>query len=274
MEILAQAETTDCYTAAEELASVYRLDLWAVYDELKRIYGDAPVMPTAHLSVLAHQIEEQTRHYEVHEEVEEVALALVRPDGFEKAAQPDGTEAYTAEISYPIDREQLLLSWEQAKSRNEQGFGFHYTPYNFDSSPEQDLFEQLLHHMNLHPDKVEDIYFTGGLTDPDKTEFFVEYKGEDGKWHRYTPDFIIRRKDGKCLIVEIKSAQFEAATNEDLSREERGEAVITLEGRKAVALRGWQHLNPDKLKYELIFAAGNSIAHDRARGARQFVEEA
>jgi len=47
-----------------------------------------------------------------------------------------------------------------------------------------------------------------------------------------------------------------------------------LEGRKAVALKKWQHLNPDTLKYELIFATGNSIAHDRAGGARHFVEEA
>ncbi len=273
VEIQAQADTTDCYTAAEELASIYRLDLWAVYDELKRIYGDAPAIPTAHLSALARQIEEQTRHYEIREEVEEVALALVRPDGFDKAVQPDGTEAYTAEISYPIDKEQLLLSWEEVRSRNEQGFAFHYTPYNFDSSPEWDFFEQLLRHMNLHPDKVEDIYFTGGLTDPDKTEFFVEYKGEDGKWHRYTPDFIIRRKDGRHLIVEIKDARFEAATQEDLNREERGEAVITLEGRKAVALKKWQNRNPDNLKYELIFAAGNSIARERANTAYHFIEE-
>ncbi len=84
-------------------------------------------------------------------------------------------------------------------------FGFHYNPYNSDSNPEKSFFEQLLEHIGLHPDKVEDIYFTGAITDPRKTDFFVEYKDEDGKWHRYTPDFIIRRKDGKCLIVEIKA---------------------------------------------------------------------
>ncbi|MBI2495033.1 MAG: hypothetical protein HYW10_00460, partial [Candidatus Omnitrophica bacterium] len=64
--------------------------------------------------------------------------------------------------------------------------------------------------------------------------------------------------------METKGARFEAATREDLSREERGQAIITLEGRKAVALRKWQHLNPDKLKYELIFATGNRIARERA----------
>ncbi|MCM8794579.1 MAG: DEAD/DEAH box helicase family protein [Candidatus Omnitrophica bacterium] len=273
VEITAEPETADLYAAAQELAAVYRLDLWAVYDELRRIYGADPVIPTAHLPALAHQIEEQTRYYEIHEEVEEVALALVKLDGFEKAVESDGTEAYTAEISYPIDKEKLLVSWEQAKSRNGKGYGFHYSPYNFDSDPEHDFFEQLLRHMNLCPDKVEDIYFTGGLTDPDKTEFFVEYKGDDGKWHRYTPDFIIRRKDGRCLIVEIKDARWKSAVKEDEARAERGETVLHVEGRKAMALKQWQHLNPDKLKYELIFATGNSVARDRAKTAYQFVEE-
>jgi type III restriction enzyme len=41
-------------------------------------------------------------------------------------------------------------------------------------------------------DSVEGIYFTGALTDPNKTEFFVEYKDDKGKWRRYTPDFVIR----------------------------------------------------------------------------------
>jgi type III restriction enzyme len=61
-------------------------------------------------------------------------------------------------------------------------------------------------------DSVEGIYFTGALTDPNKTEFFVEYKDDKGKWRRYTPDFVIRRKPaaggkpgtGKAIIVEIK----------------------------------------------------------------------
>ena len=59
---------------------------------------------------------------------------------------------------------------------------------------------------------MEDIYFTGALTDPAKTDFFVEYKDDKGKWRRYTPDFVIRKKpekgrktgSGKVFIVEIK----------------------------------------------------------------------
>ena len=126
--------------------------------------------------------------------------------------------------------------------------------------------------MQLHPEKIEDVYFTGAITDPNKTEFYVEYLGEDGKPHRYTPDFIIRKKDGKCLIVEIKDARFEASTKEDIGREKRGETAITPEGRKAVALKKWEHLNPDRLKYEILFVREEAIGYDQTKPVRDFVE--
>lgn len=273
VEVTALPNTTDRYTAAVELAAVYRLDLSTIYDHLTNLYEDITEIPASHLADLARQIEEQTRNYEVREETVEVALALVKPDKFTEEIAADGAEVYTAEISYPIDREHLLLSWERMKDCNPHGFGFHYTPYNFDSNPEKSFFEQLLDHLNLHPAEVEDIYFTGALTDPKKTDFYVEYKGEDGKWHPYTPDFILRRKDGRCLIVEIKDARFEAATKEDLARDERGEAAITAEGRKAVALKKWVGLNYDRLKYEIIFAREEVVGYNQTKTAREFVEE-
>jgi hypothetical protein len=100
----------------------------------------------------------------------------------------------------------------------------------------------------------------------------VEYRGEDGQWHRYTPDFILRLKNGRCLIVEIKDARFAAATVEDLARAERGEAALTVEGRKAAALQQWEHLNPDRLKYEIVFAREETIGYDQTKTARAFVE--
>jgi hypothetical protein len=272
LEIAGVPETVDLYAAAVELAAVYRLDLWAVLDELRRIYGGATEIPLPHLADLALQTEAQTRNYELQEETVEKALALVRPEGFQKGLDEQGAEVYTAEISYPIDRQRLLLSWEEMRTTNQGDFGFHYDPYNFDSNPEKSFFEQMLAHLNLNPDDVEDIYFTGALTTPDKTEFWVDYKGLDDRWHRYTPDFIIRRQDGRCLIVEIKSAQFAAVTQEDLAREERGEAVLTVEGRKAVALRKWERLNPDHLKYQIIYAGEETVAYDQTQTARLFVE--
>jgi len=261
-------ELADPYAVAVDLAARYRLDLWAVYDELRRLYGQEEI-PASHMDDLATQIEKQTCFYETHEEKVDVALVLVNPGGFTKDRDGLGTEVYTAEIIYPKDREYLLLSLEQMKDQNQRDFGFHYTPYNFDSNPEKSFFEQMLAHMNLHSFEVEDIYFTGALTDPAKTDFFVEYKDDKGKWRRYTPDFIIRKKlktggrrgSGKVFIVEIKREH------------DRAHPVDGENGKKAMALRRWETLNPNRLKYQMIFTATDTVPADEMRVVRRFVEE-
>ncbi len=250
-------ETTDAYSAAVDLAAQYRLDFWEVYNQLRGLY-DGEEIPLYHLRDLARQIEEQTCNYEVHEERVERALALVRPEGFERELDASGVEVYTAEIIYPKDREHLLLACEALRD-NEGNFGFHYTPYNFDSNPEKDFFEQMLRELNQRPEDIEDIYFTGALTDPAKTDFYVEYKDDKGKWRRYTPDFVIRRKDDKTLIVEIKREH------------DREHPVDGERGRKALALRKWEDLNPERLRYEMIFTPEDTIPYDRMTNARAFV---
>jgi type III restriction enzyme len=249
----------DLYSAATELAAVYRLDVGTVYAELKRLYGAGATVPETHLPALAAQIEEQTRRYQVEEEEVEVALALVKPEGFERK-EKDGDVVYTAEITYQKGKEHLLLSWKDWAARNGGDFGFHYDPYNFDSNPEKDFFMQMLDAVNLKPEQVEDIYFTGGLHDPRKTDFYVEYKGVDGHWHRYSPDFVIRRKDGRCYIVEIKMERL------------RGDAVDGENGRKAIAVQQWVGLNPDRLKYEMIFTPSDSVAFNQLARAKRFIE--
>ena len=99
---------------------------------------------------------------------------------------------------------------------------------------------------------------------------FAEYLGDDNRWHRYTPDFVLRRKDGKHLIVEIKSDQYNAAVSEDLKRFDKGESAITSEGRKAVALKRWQNLNPETLRYQVIFAT-DTLADDALDETREFI---
>jgi hypothetical protein len=264
-------EESDIYTAAVELAVIYRLDLWSLYDELRRLYPGMNAIPHSHLRAIRRQLEELTCKYEVKEEKVERALALVKLAGFAQEEQPDGTVAYTAEISYPVDRANLLATWDAWKDRA-NGLAFHYDPYNFDSNPEQNFLEQLLALLKQNPAEVEDIYYTGAITDPKKTDFYIEYKGEDEQMHRYSPDFIVRRKDGKCLIVEIKDARFESAVNEDLARDE-GQAAVHPEGRKAVALSRLQRLNPDRLKYEVIFAKGDAVDPRKVREVQVFVEE-
>lgn len=265
--IKAEPQATDAYGAAVDLAARYRIDLWTVYNELRRLYGTEDI-PLVYLNNLAGQIEKQTRFYEVKEEKVDVALALVKPDGFSKETDDSGAEVYTAEIVYPKDREHLLLSREAMKGQNRLDFGFHYTPYNFDSTPEKSFFEQMLANLNMKRDEVEDIYFTGALTDPGKTDFFVEYKADKGKWRRYTPDFVIRKKPkkgakpgtGKVFIVEIKREN------------DRAHLIDGENGRKALALRKWENLNPDRLKYQIIFTNTDAVTADQMREARQFAE--
>ena len=251
----------DLYSAATELAAVYRLDVWTVYAELKRLYGIGGTVTEAHLPALAAQIEAQACRYRVEEEEVEVALALIKPDGFKPEQEDDGSVVYTAEITYQKGKEHLLLSWKEMVEHNDGDFGFHYDPYNFDSNPEKDFFTQLLDAVNLKPDQVEDIYFTGGLHDPRKTDFYVEYKGVDGKWHNYSPDFVIRRKDGRCYIVEIKAER------------ERDDGVDGENGRKAIAVQQWVGLNPERLKYEMIFTASDNVAFNQIEPARRFIEK-
>ena len=72
-------------------------------------------------------------------------------------------------------------------------------------------------------------------------------------------------------VVEIKDARFEAATEEDLERDKRGVPVLTVEGRKAVALRKWENLDPERLRSEIIFTQGDTVPYDRVRSAMQFI---
>jgi hypothetical protein len=266
--INSEQDSEDVYTVAVKLSEWYRLDLWTLYAELKRLYGETGDVPLAHVAELSRQIELQFCAYEVKETKVEKALALIKPEGFVREESSEGEVIYTAEIRVPKDRGKLVVPWQGS------AFGHHYDPYNFDSNPEKSFFaDQLLPHIEVHPDEVEDIYFTGGLTDTGKTDFFVEYKDDKGHWRNYFPDFIIRLKGkggkpGKCLIVEIKNAQWETTINSELVS---GKAVSN-EARKAMAMTRWVDLNPERLKYQIIFA-DDALPNDEIARAKAFVTE-
>jgi len=270
-ESVAIATAPDCedvYTVAAKLAEWYRLDLWPLHTELKRLYGEVGDVPLDHVAELSRQIEQQLCAYEVRETRVEKALALIKPEGFATEEAPDGEVIYTAEIRVPKERGNLIVPWAGS------AFGHHYTPYSFDSNAEKSFFtDHLLPHIEVHPDDVEDIYFTGGLTDTGKTDFFVEYKDDKGHWRNYFPDFVIRlkgkgKKPGKCLIVEIKDARWQPVVEGELTT---GKAVSN-EGRKAMAMTRWENLNKDRLKYQIIFADDALPNNDLAR-AKAFVIE-
>jgi hypothetical protein len=266
--IATEPDGEDLYTAAAKLAEWYRLDPWPLYAELKRLYGEGGEVPTAHLAELCRQIEQQVCAYEVKETKVEKALALIKPEGFTREETADGAVIHTAEIRVPKANKHLILPHQGSP------FGHHYDPYNFDSNPEKSFFaDHLLPHIEIHPNEVEDIYFIGGLTDPGKTDFFVEYKDDKGHWRNYFPDFLIRLKGnggrpGKCLIVEIKNAQWEATVNDEL----RSGKAVSKEGRKAMAMTRWVDLNPERLKYQIIFA-DNALPNDEIAKAKVFVTE-
>jgi len=253
--IKTEMDNEDIYSASVKLSEWYRLDLWAVYTELKRLYDESGEVPLAHFAELSRQIEQQICKYKIKETRVDKALALVKPEGFTREEDENGDVVYTAEIRIQKDQNNLVAYLKDAPVKDSP-FGYHYDPYNFDSNAEKSFYiDHLLPHIDLHPDAVEDIYFTGGITDSAKTDFFVEYRDDKGHWRNYFPDFIIRlkgkgKKPGKCLIVEIKSTQWETTIKSEM---QSGRAVSN-EARKAMALTRWTDLNPDTLKYQIIYA--------------------
>jgi hypothetical protein len=241
-KLMIEEDFVDVYSFSCEISSLYRLPPMMIYEKIKELYPNGEI-PESHAINIKKQLEEKLRNYTITEEEIEVALALVKPQSFNKE-EKEGQTIYTTEIVYHKDKENLLLKYERFKEQNkgwyQLEFGFHYSPYNFDSNPEKDFFEQLLLMLNENPADVEDIYFTGAITDPNKTDFIFEYKGKDGRWHNYTPDFLIKKKNGKMLIVEIKAEPYRDP--------EKEKAIKEIEG-----------LNPDRLKYEILITDRDEI---------------
>ncbi|TNF50819.1 MAG: restriction endonuclease subunit R, partial [Gammaproteobacteria bacterium] len=185
------AETLGHYTAAAGLAANYHLPTIEVIEALRAAYGQAPI-PGHHLDALGLQIGAQRADYERYDEIIDVAVALVRAGGFDRHEGPDGP-VYTARISFAKDREPLFVTPEQTPDpAAARATSFHYEG-NFDSGPEREFLDWVLELLRTHPHRIDGIWFTGGLTDPAMTDLLVEYLGEDGRWHAYTPDFVIRR---------------------------------------------------------------------------------
>jgi len=262
-KIIIEEDFIDAYSFAVELSSLYRLPLMPIYKKIRSLYPDGEIQERCAYKIREY-LEDRIKNYEITEEEVEQALALIKPEGFNKE-EKDGEVIYTTEIIYHKERaERLFLQYDKFKKDNKswyKKFGFHYTPYNFDSEPEKDFFINLLNKLNEDPDDVEDIYFTGGLTDPKKTEFFFEYMGKDRKWHTYTPDFLIRKKDGKVIIVEIKMERF------------RNDEIDGEKGLKAAKVREIEGLNPDKLKYEILFTDKAEIGFEDIQKIKNIIYE-
>ncbi len=250
----------DLYAAAVELAGMLRVAPASILRALRVAYPVADELPVADLVPLARQLEEQLRDYEISNVDEEVSLRVVKPEGFEPLPQADGSVALEAEISYPADKAAIVFGPEKLARENARGYGFHYLPYNFDTQPEVSYFEQVLRLLNRTPSEVSDVYFIGALTDPAKTDLTFEYRRADGKVGRYTPDFLIRCRDGRWYLTEIKRAVV------------REDPIEGQNGSKAAAVRDIVARNGDRLAYEMVFTATDQVVADDLMRTREFVQ--
>ena len=232
-------DTVDQRTATHHLAANLRRDPWPIRDALRMAYDDDAI-PVAHLDPLARQLELALGKYIERDEDEDAELAIVLPAGFETVTV-DGATVRQAEISYPADHAHLVWPVEKVLGENPGDYGFHYTPYNFDSTPESDFYERVLRVLNLDRDEVHDIYFTGAITDPKKTDLAFAYE-RDGRVHHYTPDFVIHASGDRWLLVEIKMTA------------RRDDAIEGRNGLKAQALRDLETRNPGRVFYRIVFA--------------------
>ena len=266
----------NAYAAAAELAAHYHLPTPELLAALRAAYGPEGDVPAYHLPALGAQIEAQRAHYEAHTEEIDVAVALVKPEGFDarpaNPQDPQSPTVYTARISFAKEREKLYkTAADTADSAHALAHSFHYEGYNFDSGAEIEFLDWVLAQLQAQPHQIEGLWFTGGLTDPSKTDLSAEYLGDDGRWHRYTPDFVLRRADGKHLVVEIKKDIFSPDIEADFARFEQGQAPQTAEGRKAAALKRWEALNPELLRYQVLFAS-HELADEGKAAVRHFIQ--
>jgi type III restriction enzyme len=269
--VTAAAETVDLYTAAVELADLYRMSPLKLRKCLHDLYP-SDEMPLYHFPYLARQIEVLTSNYEVITSQVEITLAIVKRAGWRN---PDGSYSITVTEG---TRENIMSVAETPY--NALDFGFHYDPYKFSSGPERRFFEALLRYLNYSSDDVEDVYYTGGIIDDKKTDFFIEWADLQGKLHQYYPDFVIRKRpatgsppgSGPCLIVEIK----ESRHRDTIEKERAGDpsAATSDEARKAFAAERWVFLNGgtdrNALRYHMIYDNETPLL---AKEVKDFIQE-
>ena len=229
----------DIWTATNLICRNYHLPSLKVKTALNKLYPNQS-LPTSHLQDLFAQIEAQTTNYETVLEKITEALAIIKTmdENNQPIFEKDENGYFYHCIRYNKNLTKHLLHQDDEKLANPNKLGFHYTPYNFDSDPEQDFFEKILPQVNLKKQEIQDIYFTGGLTNPNYSDFYFEWKDENGNYHNYFPDFLIVLKTQKFVIVEIKQ----------VGKEQDPEVLA-----KVGAVRQIENINPEKFRYEILY---------------------
>lgn len=212
---------------AFDMSYKYNLNYIIIHSKLQEIYKDSYI-PVHHIVDLEKQIEALLTSTQESSENKTDIKYFIKKEGFEK--QEDGSLVTYANVHK--DKYDSLIREDMAR---------HYTPYNFDSKSERNFLEKFLQRFegDLSWDHIEDIYFTGGLTNPTKTDIYFDWQDTKGRHKKYYPDFIILKKTGEYIVVEIKAEK-------DKDNEE---AKI-----KAEAVKHFENKNGSKMiKYEIIY---------------------
>ena len=237
-----------CHAAAWKIASKYHVPMMSILKQLNALYPKGE-LPNSHLYGLFQQVEKQRADYEIIEEniTDMLALIRVKDENNEDVFEKDGTTMVhhlrLLKRTYEKMKNADLLANSETYS-DKQNLSFHYTPYNFDSKPEGSFFRTVLHMLDTKPNEVEAFLFTGGLTDPKKTDFHFEYLGEDKRYHHYFPDFVLVKKTGEFYIVEVKSEK------------DRGDKTVQA---KQKAVEKLQKIQSEKFKYQVVYTDTSDV---------------
>ena len=264
----------DCYAVAIRLAANYHLPALPILQQLQQFYPDGDI-PSAHYVDFALQIEKQTDDYiRTTEKIKEV-LALIRTvDRNGKPLPQDADGCYVHRLQFSPDifermhKAGLVVATkadEVSRDRHtnepmlatvhddKHDISYHYMPYIFDSLPEQDFFGKVLKTLNTSAADIKAFCFTG-LANDKITDFYFHYKGEDGFYHAYFPDFILLKDNGEFFVVEIKAES------------ERDNPTVMA---KAKAVETLAQMPENRFRYVIIYAAGGKIGNDDGMQALQ-----
>lgn len=272
---------TNCYTAAVNIAANYHLPVMLLLQQLESLYPKGDI-PSEDIPDLMQQVQGQTADYE--EKVEKVheVLALIRDlDDQGNAVFPEDSEGrrvhvlrFSEDTFFKMDEDGRIVAGKQGikvgKRKithttvhakhvpDKKGLSYHYMPYCFDSKSEGDFFGRIITTLGENPEDIKAFVFTG-LANTRLTDFWFYYKGEDGAFYRYFPDFLLLKNSGEFYIVEIKGAH------------ERGNVAVEA---KAKAVQILADMPENRFRYVIIYVNGDDMETDPGMiDVREWIEK-
>ncbi len=134
-EIYIENRKIGCYMIAKRLSTNYHLPFIEILNKLKRLYPEGEI-PDKHFDVLCKQVESQQKNYKIEKEKVTEVLALIRlhdKEGNLLFERDDENGYYFHTVRLRKNRVNLLRQKEDLDETH--NVSFHYTPYDFDSSP-------------------------------------------------------------------------------------------------------------------------------------------